>query len=158
MKRPIVVNIKTEPCDHYIGRRTVFGPRQLAGSPFGNPFRISTEAERAGAIERYAAHLLARDDLLIRLHEFEGKRIGCWCSPLPCHGDVIADFVQAIPIGLKPRVALINALRAEHSDAEAREIANVKEWSELTEAAAIRGLILRWKKENPKPKQGELFG
>lgn len=154
MKRPIVVNVKREPCDHYIGRRGVFGDRSFHGSPFGNPFRISTEAERAGAIQRYADHLLSRDDLLIKLPNFEGKRLGCWCSPLPCHGDVIADFVQAIPCGLKPSVALINALRAEHTDADARAAAGVREWNQLTEANAIRQLILRWKKLNPTPGSG----
>lgn len=29
-----------------------------------------------------------------RVHELAGKKLGCFCSPDICHGDVLADFLN----------------------------------------------------------------
>ena len=26
-----------------------------------------------------------------------GKRLGCWCAPAPCHCDIIAAYLDALP-------------------------------------------------------------
>lgn len=26
--------------------------------------------------------------------ELKGKILGCWCAPLPCHGDVLAEIAN----------------------------------------------------------------
>lgn len=84
-----VVNKRYEACDVYIGR----------GSPFGNPFPIdeNTGQTRSVVIERYRRWLweelkagrITKEHLL----SLDGKTLGCFCVPLPCHGDVI---IQAI--------------------------------------------------------------
>jgi len=76
-----VVNLHNEPCDVRIDRTT----------KWGNPYRIGRDGDRAEVVRRYAAYLDSRPDLLAALPELVGKRWGCWCWPLPCHGDVLLD-------------------------------------------------------------------
>jgi hypothetical protein len=42
---------------------------------------------------------MTRPDLLARVSELAGKRIGCWCKPAACHGDVLAELADALPSG-----------------------------------------------------------
>lgn len=82
-----VVNIHHgRPCEFYIGRP----------SPWGNPFVIGRDGTRAEVIEKYRAYIMAQPDLLRRLPELKGKRLGCYCAPLPCHGDVLVELVEAL--------------------------------------------------------------
>lgn len=78
-----VVNKRKENFDIYIGR----------GSKWGNPYHIGRDGTREEVIQKYRKYLwgliksgnLTKEDFL----ELEGKRLGCFCKPLPCHGDVI---------------------------------------------------------------------
>ena len=80
-----VVHVKRAAYDVYIGRP----------SPFGNPFVIGRDGDRAAVIGRYRAWLLAQPALVERVRrELVGKVRGCWCAPLPCHGDVLADIAE----------------------------------------------------------------
>ena len=112
-----VVNIMHDDCDVYVGR----GGRGRPASDWGNPFRIGRavtvnqlrEIEDAGqdpgasagdvisremAIALYRSLLdarLARGDL--RPEDFaplQGKRLGCFCKPKACHGDVVAEYAD----------------------------------------------------------------
>jgi hypothetical protein len=57
-------------------------------TPWGNPFVIGRDGNRATVIAAYRdRYLPSRPDLLARLR---GKALGCWCAPLACHGDVLA--------------------------------------------------------------------
>jgi hypothetical protein len=66
---------------------------------WGNPvhmddFHGPKAQRRAMAIAEYRgilAILLADNPAF--LEPLRGKRLACWCAPLPCHGDVIAEFV-----------------------------------------------------------------
>lgn len=88
-----VVNLKAGPYDVYIGR----------GSPWGNPFAITKCDTRAQVIARYRRYIRSRPELLARLGELRGKRLGCYCFPLPCHGDVLVDLVnQGAPLAPPP--------------------------------------------------------
>ncbi len=63
-------------------------------STWGNPFIISSAMPRAAAIATfrvYAAERLAAEPAW--LEPLRGKRLGCWCAPEPCHGDVIAELI-----------------------------------------------------------------
>lgn len=31
-----------------------------------------------------------------RIHSLKGKRLGCFCKPHPCHGDIIAEYLDTI--------------------------------------------------------------
>lgn len=80
MRDTRVVNMRREGYDVRIDRR----------SKWGNPFRIGPDGTRAEVIEKYEAWLQTQPDLLAALPELQGKRLGCWCAPEPCHGDVLA--------------------------------------------------------------------
>lgn len=80
-KSPRVLNRRTHDCSTavYIGRPSVWG----------NPFRIGKDGSREEVVRRYEEYLLGRPVLLARLSELRGRDLACWCSPLPCHGDVL---------------------------------------------------------------------
>lgn len=89
-----LINIKTgEKYDVYIGR----------GSKWGNPFThitsFKTKAEyivesRTVAIEKYREYILNNKELLDSLHELKGKTLGCFCSPRPCHGNILLELIK----------------------------------------------------------------
>ena len=85
-----VVNKRKEKFDVYIGR----------GSLFGNAFIIGTDGTREEVIEKYRKwfHKRLKDDWFVReVHALQGKRLGCFCAPLPCHGDVIKEYLDSLP-------------------------------------------------------------
>jgi hypothetical protein len=80
-----------EAFDVYIGRRT----------PWGNPFPIEHDVKgdkRKDVLEKFKVYFkeefLDKPDKLKHLLTLRGLRLGCHCKPLPCHGDVIADFLN----------------------------------------------------------------
>lgn len=102
MKETTVVNKYKTDYDVYIGR----------GSQFGNPFStkeskkivymVSTKEE---AIEKYKQMWLKRlqekPELSKRLLlTLKGKRLGCFCKPKACHGDVLVELIRSIEEGV----------------------------------------------------------
>ena len=79
-----VVHKSKSPFDVYIGRP----------SKWGNPFEIGKDGTRAEVIEKYREWILTQPDLLSQLNELKGKTLGCWCSPSPCHGDVLVELID----------------------------------------------------------------
>lgn len=86
--RAVVVNKHREGFDVYIGR----------GSEWGNPHHVD-DVGREQAIELYRQDLWARirDEgypLINRLAQLRGRRLGCYCAPKPCHGDVLVEAAE----------------------------------------------------------------
>lgn len=89
-----VVNLKKESYDLRIDRR----------SKFGNPFLLGRDGTRAEVIEKYRLWLTGeaftdfkkreRKLILKCLSQLEGKVLGCWCKPKPCHGDVLIQLLE----------------------------------------------------------------
>jgi hypothetical protein len=89
----------TQPYDVYIGRR---GKGQ--DGYFGNPHPVGycpaclTTHDREGAIQAYVKYFEARitDDKTFRqrIEALRGKRLGCFCHPRECHGDVIVRWLE----------------------------------------------------------------
>lgn len=85
-----VVNIKKgESYDIYIGRPT----------DFGNPF----EARSYGLIkclrlyEAYIRNKLEVDPCFKeKLLDLKGKRLGCFCKPNLCHGDILVKIINEL--------------------------------------------------------------
>lgn len=84
MTLAIVVDHRREEYDVYIGRP----------SKWGNPFVIGKDGTRATVIAKYEKWIRSRPELIADLHELRGKVLGCWCSPKPCHGDVLVKLVN----------------------------------------------------------------
>lgn len=58
-------------------------------SPWGNAYVIGRDGTREEVIARYEADLLASPKRMNDLGELRGKDLVCWCTPLPCHADVL---------------------------------------------------------------------
>ena len=97
-----VVNIKrnpeyqcmaNSPSYEYIGR----------GSYWGNPHSMYEDGEpREEVIRKYRYDFQYNKFINIdpsRVHELHGKRLGCFCAPAPCHGDVLAEFLNSYDDG-----------------------------------------------------------
>lgn len=81
---------KNQLFDLYIGR----------GSPWGNPFPIDNalDVDRTNVIERYRnyfySEIVTNPEKRKQLEGLRGIRLGCHCKPLPCHGDIIAEYLN----------------------------------------------------------------
>lgn len=91
--KALVVHCKRLPYDVYIGRPSEWG------NPFSHlersaaAFRVGT---REDAIREYEKWLRAQPELMARARrELRGKVLGCYCKPLPCHGDVLARIANS---------------------------------------------------------------
>ena len=88
-----VVHVKHEPYDVYIGRAARGGYKK---SIWHNPFKVGGDGMRQEVIAKYERYLLEdRPDLMCRLPELQGKVLGCWCAPKPCHGNVLLRLIHA---------------------------------------------------------------
>ena len=43
-------------------------------------------------VKCYENYVRKNPILMNSLHELEGKQLGCWCKPGPCHGDVLVQL------------------------------------------------------------------
>lgn len=94
-----VVNVRKENYDVYIGRAS--GERGKWGNPFTHVADKKTKAEfvvatREEAIEKYREWIMTQPKLLACLAELKGQRLGCWCKPKNCHGDVLKELADKL--------------------------------------------------------------
>ena len=90
----MLVNIKSgKPYDVYIGRPGKWGNPYNWTSDTPGEYRVN---DRMHAISAYRDWLVNGEGkhLLDDLHELEGKVLGCWCHPLPCHGTVLINLLK----------------------------------------------------------------
>ena len=100
---PLLEWAKTHDRFVYIGRgqrwtteaETLF-PEVKRDSLWCNPFQVGRDGTLEQVIERYREYLTSRPDLLKRLPELQGKILGCWCHPKPCHGDVLIQYLAKL--------------------------------------------------------------
>lgn len=67
-------------------------------SPFGNPYVIGPDGDRAEVIRLYRAYFYARLKIDERFREkveaLRGHLLLCHCHPADCHADVIAEYLN----------------------------------------------------------------
>lgn len=93
-----VINIKTEteyqsekstPNYEYIGR----------GSYWGNPYSMYEEGDDREEVIRKFKYDFDYEKFPNKekseVYKLAGKRLGCFCKPQACHGDVLADFLNS---------------------------------------------------------------
>lgn len=95
--KPKVVNLRKEPHDVYIGRKS---GRHLG--KWGNPVIRGRVCPVCGGVhhdnesivkcyKRWLWHRIQKDpDFRKDVRGLAGKTLGCFCKPKPCHGDVLA--------------------------------------------------------------------
>lgn len=81
-----IVHCKKEPYDVYIGRP----------SKWGNPYIIGKDGTREEVIQKYEEHVRSSKILMRALPSLEGKVLGCWCPPRPCHGEVLIKLLEEL--------------------------------------------------------------
>ena len=68
-------------------------------SIFGNPFLLS-DYGREESILQYSVwfyrQLEFRPEFVKAVKKLKGKTLGCWCTPLPCHGNVIINYLEGL--------------------------------------------------------------
>lgn len=90
-----VVNKYKDEYDVYIGR----------GSVWGNPFShlpetkaqyiVKDRDQSVSAYRHYLWHQMDQGFITIEmLRNLNGKRLGCFCKPQACHGDIIVKAVE----------------------------------------------------------------
>lgn len=67
-------------------------------SIWANPFKVTGKHSRKEVLEQYKTYLLQKlesgDIGWDELQTLRGKTLGCWCKPLPCHGDVLVELLS----------------------------------------------------------------
>jgi hypothetical protein len=61
----------------------------------GKPYIIGAHGDRDTVIRLHRAWIMRRPGLLRRIPSLNGKVLGCYCAPAACHGDMLADLVEA---------------------------------------------------------------
>lgn len=107
-----VVNLETGTYDEYIGRRSEPYTHMLTAGVepgeegwLGNPHPIGwckrcredhTRAECIRAFKEDFYEAIGRDgDFRNKVLLLKGKRLGCYCKPKECHGDVIKEYIES---------------------------------------------------------------
>jgi hypothetical protein len=80
--------LKSTPEYEYIGR----------GSYWGNPYSMFAEGESRDEVIRKFEYDFIHEKFAKKekseVYKLAGKRLGCFCKPDKCHGDVLADFLN----------------------------------------------------------------
>lgn len=89
----VVNKDKGQEFDVYIGR----------GTPWGNPFVIGQNGDtRETVIDKFRKYfgsdILSDPSKHSGLMSLRGKRLGCHCKPAACHGDIIAEYLNAVDV------------------------------------------------------------
>lgn len=97
-----VINLRTwKPTDSQPGHTYIYCGRRMPdrpGSALANPFKLVSEELRVACLRKYDEWLdeqspasPARRELrrLIDLAKRGPLALGCWCTPAPCHADLI---------------------------------------------------------------------
>lgn len=89
------VNIRRDKYDVYIGR----AGRGMDGY-FGNPFPLAPGTPRGSTLEKYRDYFYKRiesdSEFKRKILALKGKKLGCFCKPEACHGDIIAEYLDNI--------------------------------------------------------------
>jgi len=87
-----VVHVKREAYDVYVGRPSRWG------NPFSHKpgtkarYRVADRTEAIASYRRWLwEEIRAGRVQLEELAALDGKTLGCWCSPAPCHGEVLLE-------------------------------------------------------------------
>ena len=101
MSETKVVNLKKEPYDIYIGRTR-------HKYHYGNLFRIGPDGTRTIVIEKFRFWIKGiayrdieperREWIIKTMESLRRKKLGCYCKPEACHGDVYVELLAGLKI------------------------------------------------------------
>lgn len=80
---PRVLNKRTD----YIPPNAIYVDRP---SRWGNPYIIGRDGTREEVIEKFKKYILTTREGA-NLSALKGVDLVCWCSPKPCHADILLE-------------------------------------------------------------------
>lgn len=88
--------------DHiYIGRNMTYYVPGTTESIWHNPYPVAVPGKkykdrytREESMKLYKQYILSNPNLMSKLNQLNGKILGCWCKPLKCHGDILAELIK----------------------------------------------------------------
>ena len=93
----------TDESNEYIGRRgVVFIDKKRypeEDSVWANPYKIGKDGDRDEVLEKYEEYIwgkMGEEPEKYDIESLKGKRLGCWCHPEKCHGDVLKKILGMI--------------------------------------------------------------
>lgn len=94
----VVRNKKTFHKSDFKGKTIYIG----RGSPFGNPYKMKNNSleERKRVIDKFKIMFYSEMGKPLRdmakgiALKYDNIALTCWCHPLPCHGDVIKQYID----------------------------------------------------------------
>lgn len=93
---PKVLNKRNDPISKgavYVGRPSKWGNPFKVNDPL-LPHGLSKVGKYQLVVDEYRKYLLSSRELMKALPELKGKDLVCWCSPLPCHADVLLELAN----------------------------------------------------------------
>ncbi len=87
---------KTPPDAVYVGRP----------SKWGNPFKVESHTEESHFVAVNKYRVYAKSHLAVEpdwLDELKGKDLVCWCTPLPCHADILLQLANEVESDIEIR-------------------------------------------------------
>lgn len=88
--------LESDPDHHiYIGRNMSFYVPGAKKSKFANPFSVKKYG-RDECLRLYQEYILTNPELYDALHELKDCTLACWCSPDPCHGDILIKLINEL--------------------------------------------------------------
>ena len=92
-KEPELQSQRSSSSYEYIGR----------GSYWGNPYSMFENGDSREEVIRKYKYDFDYDKFpnksKNKVYELAGKRLGCFCKPAACHGDVLADYLNSLDDG-----------------------------------------------------------
>lgn len=79
--------------DIYIGRGSNYPKATFPQSKWHNPFTVKKYGIKK-SLELFEKHIRNTPRLWNALEELEGKILGDWCKPKPCHGDILIKLLN----------------------------------------------------------------
>lgn len=94
-----VVNLRSEPYDVRIDRGSLFGNPYFHGaSSYRNGIRCRSREEAIFLYQLWLTTDLVlptwRKPTYAQVVGLRGRRLGCWCAPLACHGSVLVEVIE----------------------------------------------------------------
>lgn len=86
----------------YIGRKGIVfidGIRfPKHNSPFANIYKVGKDGNLETVLDKYEKYITEKlkkeKELMVQFQLLRGKKLGCWCSPSRCHGDVLISLLN----------------------------------------------------------------
>lgn len=99
--KPTLKNWMSDDNNVYIGRKNIviIDKRRYPekDSLFQNPFKVGKDGTLDEVLEKYESYLkvkLEDEEFREELLKLKGKRLGCWCKPDRCHGDILLKYLN----------------------------------------------------------------